>query len=402
LENEPSEIYDIAFQFPNAEFVEKYNIDFPVNDIKTIVKIRDGFKCVSCQASIDIEVHHIIPRNRGGPDKINNLITLCRKCHAQQHPYLSHLFIGSLPAERTDYLGRFKHFLKKKLHLIDTYEKYINFFTQGKSTHLREGQKEVIDAIIKGKNILAIRPTGSGKSVIFQIPTLMKDIITIVITPLKALMVDQVYNLRQKGIPAIYLNSDIHKQDRLNILKLAASGAFKFIYLAPERIIKGNTDELELLKNVKADMVVIDEAHTRDTWSAFRPAYKELKQVCNFFNPKQILGFTATANREVIDILQHEFRFDCVFYQGFDRPNIFLDIKMVNGGKDDEIFNNKMAFVIQFVSDNPHLKTVVFSPTISICETIYDGLPTSLKRRTSIFHSKINTMERTNTNGICM
>ncbi|MHB8063710.1 MAG: RecQ family ATP-dependent DNA helicase, partial [Ruminiclostridium sp.] len=165
----------------------------------------------------------------------------------------------------------------------------------------RNGQSEVIEYILKGNDVLAIMPTGAGKSICYQIPALIFDGVTIVISPLISLMKDQVDTLCETGIKAVFINSSLSLTEFRNVVAAAKMGKYKLIYVAPERL---ETDSfLELIASIKVSMVAVDEAHCVSQWGHdFRPSYREISKMLGKFAQRPILAaFTATATPIVKD-----------------------------------------------------------------------------------------------------
>lgn len=188
----------------------------------------------------------------------------------------------------------------------------------------REGQEELIDSILAGKDTLGIMPTGAGKSMVFQIPALMMEGITLVISPLISLMKDQVGALNQAGIHAAFLNSSLSPGQYQKALEYARQGKYPIIYAAPERLM--TADFLNFALHTKIAMVAVDEAHCVSQWGQdFRPSYLKILEFVECLPKRPILSaFTATATKEVrddiIDILM--LRAPTVLTTGFDRPNL--------------------------------------------------------------------------------
>jgi ATP-dependent DNA helicase RecQ len=159
-------------------------------------------------------------------------------------------------------------------------------------------QQEIIDSVLSGNDTLALLPTGGGKSLCFQIPALSNEGICLVISPLIALMKDQVQNLQKKGIPALSIDSGMNFTEVNNTLKNAAYGNFKFLYVSPERL---ETDLfLEFLPIIKVNLIAVDEAHCISQWGYdFRPPYLRISALRSYFPKVPILALTASATMEV-------------------------------------------------------------------------------------------------------
>ena len=193
----------------------------------------------------------------------------------------------------------------------------------------RMGQEVLIDSILAGKDTLGVMPTGAGKSICYQVPALMMDGITLVISPLISLMKDQVGALNQAGIHAAYLNSSLSSAQYFKALDYARAGRYPIIYVAPERL----TTEafLNFALNAKIAMVAVDEAHCVSQWGQdFRPSYLKIVDFIDRLPVRPVISaFTATATKEVrddiIDILM--LRNPTVTSTGFDRPNLYFGVE---------------------------------------------------------------------------
>jgi ATP-dependent DNA helicase RecQ len=199
----------------------------------------------------------------------------------------------------------------------------------------RPGQAEIVDAVLDGRDVLAVMPTGSGKSLCYQLPALVRDGLTIVVSPLIALMRNQVAQLRGYGVAAAALNSANDPSDNWTILDRIARGELRLVYIAPERLLKPDT--LEHLKRAKKiALLAVDEAHCISQWGHdFRPEYAALGTVQAALGGVQTVAFTATADAATrTDIVAKLFgRPPTVFVHGFDRPNLRLAMRAKDGGR---------------------------------------------------------------------
>lgn len=195
-------------------------------------------------------------------------------------------------------------------------------------TEFRQGQEELIDAQISGRDVLGIMPTGGGKSLCYQIPALVRDGITLVISPLISLMKDQVTALNEAGVRAAYINSSLTYGQTSLVYRYAESGAYKIIYIAPERLVVEGF--INLCKKIKISTVVVDEAHCISQWGQdFRPSYLKIVDFLNTLTYRPVVSaFTATATAQVrsdiIRILKLSNPFMVV--TGFDRPNLRFEV----------------------------------------------------------------------------
>ena len=191
----------------------------------------------------------------------------------------------------------------------------------------RDGQREVIAAILEGKDAVVVMPTGSGKSLCYQLPALMLNGATLVISPLIALMKDQVDALQARQLPATFINSSIPEREQWSRIEGLRRGEFKLVYVAPERFRSRRF--LEALQSVSVALFAVDEAHCISTWGHdFRPDYLRLKNVIPLLGNVQTLALTATATPyvrsdiiEQLGLLKPE-----TFVSGFDRPNLTIDV----------------------------------------------------------------------------
>src|SRR5882724_10937909 len=195
----------------------------------------------------------------------------------------------------------------------------------------REGQREVIATILEGKNAVVVMPTGSGKSLCYQLPAMILGGATLVVSPLIALMKDQVDALQARGLPATFINSSISENEQRSRIEGLRRGEYKLLYIAPERFRSSRF--VAALKSVSLSLFAVDEAHCISTWGHdFRPDYLRLKGVIQALNRTargpQTLALTATATPYVrSDIIQQlGLTKPQTFVSGFDRPNLTIDV----------------------------------------------------------------------------
>ena len=195
----------------------------------------------------------------------------------------------------------------------------------------RQGQEQLIEAVLNGQDVLGIMPTGAGKSLCFQIPALMMDGITLVISPLISLMKDQVGTLNQAGIHAAFLNSSLTQGQYHTALKYAMQGRYKIIYVAPERLETEGFINFALNSGVKISMLAVDEAHCVSQWGQdFRPSYLKILEFLKKLPYRPVLtAYTATATAEVRDDIMDilNLRDPFVLTTGFDRENLYYAVK---------------------------------------------------------------------------
>ncbi|AKL98446.1 DNA helicase RecQ [Endomicrobium proavitum] len=212
------------------------------------------------------------------------------------------------------------NFAEQKLQVLKEYFGHQSF---------RSVQEELIDATLAGRDALGIMPTGAGKSVCFQVPAVLFDGITIVISPLISLMKDQTASLTQNGIKSAYINSSLTPAQTKKILDNALAGEYKLIYIAPERLDYDGF--LNFTRKIKISMVTIDEAHCVSQWGQdFRPSYTKIAGFVSGINPRPIVSaFTATATprvrKDIVDIL--ELNAPQISVASFDRANLKFDVR---------------------------------------------------------------------------
>ncbi|RKU13104.1 RecQ family ATP-dependent DNA helicase [Candidatus Poribacteria bacterium] len=219
-------------------------------------------------------------------------------------------------------------------------------------TFFRKGQREIVEAVLDGENVFAVFPTGHGKSLCYQLPALMLDGITVVISPLISLMKDQVDALRQQGIGAVSLiNSTLTWEEYQNELSRLRRNETKLLYISPERLRSRRF--LDILNAFPISLFVIDEAHCISQWGRdFRPAYLSLKDTIDVLQPRVIALFTATAPPEIQDDIFSVLNIPTprTLIQGIERPNLKLSVQ--HNENDDEKYLQLEKFLREQATAN--------------------------------------------------
>lgn len=233
--------------------------------------------------------------------------------------------------------------------------------------NFRQGQEDIISHILNMEDCLGIMPTGAGKSICYQIPAMIFDGVTIVVSPLISLMKDQVDNLNQVGIPATFINSTLSNFDYAQTINNILNNVYKIIYIAPERL---STDSfLNLLKQLNVSMFAIDEAHCVSRWGHdFRPSYTEIANIIlNLDTRPVVAAFTATATEivkeDIIGLLHLQSPFTLT--TGFDRPNLYFSV---------ETPINRKQFIFDYVKNNQDKSGIIYCLTRKTVDSIYDEL----------------------------
>jgi len=250
----------------------------------------------------------------------------------------------------------------------------------------KEGQKEVIESILNKKDTVAIMPTGSGKSLCYQIPAVIFSGVTIVISPLISLMKDQVDALEGMGMAATYINSSINYSEVEERFQQTAKGKYKLLYVAPERL--KSSKFLSLLETINISMVAIDEAHCVSQWGHdFRPSYLYISKIINQFSNRPVISaFTATATPEVKEDISKQLSMikPNVYTTGFDREN--LSFKLRRGIDKDQ-------FILDYVAVNNDVPGIIYTATRKEVDRI-DKLLSEAGYKTGRYHAGLSDQER--------
>jgi ATP-dependent DNA helicase RecQ len=232
--------------------------------------------------------------------------------------------------------------------------------------NFRPMQGDIIQSILSGQDTVVLMPTGGGKSVCFQIPAVVSEGVCVVVSPLIALMKDQVEALKANGIVAAYINSSVSQSEATDISRAALSGHLKLLYVSPEKLL--GEGFLQFLKRLNVSMFAIDEAHCISSWGHdFRPEYTQLGALRQHFPSTPIIALTATADRLTqrdikTQLSLHEPQ---VFLSSFDRPNINL---VVRPGQD------RLGQILDFIGRHPNDAGIIYCLSRKSCETIAQKL----------------------------
>ena len=250
----------------------------------------------------------------------------------------------------------------------------------------RPGQKPIIDSILAGRDVMAVMPTGAGKSVCYQIPALMLSGITLVISPLISLMQDQVKALNEAGVSAAFINSSLSENVINDTIRKARQGIYKIIYVAPERLV---TDRfLDLARNMDISMVTVDESHCISQWGQdFRPSYMKITEFVSMLGKRPIISaFTATATEMVREdvVCTLGLNNPYVMVTGFDRENLFFQVEKPK---------NKEQYVLNYLAKHIGESGVIYCATRKNVDNLYEILK---KRGFSVgkYHAGMDSAER--------
>lgn len=266
---------------------------------------------------------------------------------------------------------------EKILNILQKYYGYKSF---------RRGQEDIINSILQGQDVLAIMPTGGGKSLCYQVPALCMDGLTIVISPLISLMKDQVDSLTTMGIEASYINSSLSSEDYNQILENIVNDKYKIVYVAPERL--ESAEFLNIIQNKDIAQIAIDEAHCISQWGHdFRVSYKKIPSFIKKLKTRPIVTtFTATASTEVrkdilnmLDLIEPK-----IFITGFDRENLYINIVKSSA---------KNKYLLEYVENHKTENGIIYAATRKEVEKIYEGL---LKRDIDVlkYHAGMSNEDR--------
>ena len=244
---------------------------------------------------------------------------------------------------------------------LDILTKYYGY------TSFRRGQEDIINSIINRNDVLAIMPTGGGKSICYQVPALLLDGITLVISPLISLMKDQVDALKTMGINATYINSSLSSKDFNEVLENIRNDEYKIIYVAPERL--DSYEFTNLVKDKNVSQIAVDEAHCVSQWGHdFRVSYTKIYSfIESLISRPVVTAFTATASQEVREDIITSLRLNDpdIYITGFNRENLSINIVKSS---------SKNKYLIDYLENHKKESGIIYAATRKDVEKIYDGL----------------------------
>ena len=250
----------------------------------------------------------------------------------------------------------------------------------------RQGQESVINAVLDGRDILAVMPTGAGKSLCYQVPAMLLSGITLVISPLISLMQDQVKALNEAGVDAAFINSSLSEKEMHDTFKNASKGQYKIIYVAPERLMSEGF--VRLAKGVEISMITVDEAHCISQWGQdFRPSYMDIAEFVNVLDKRPIISaFTATATQNVREDIICSLGLTNPYFlvTGFDRENLFFQVDKPK---------SKDRFILDYLDRHKGESGIIYCATRKNVDSLYTLLK---KRNISVakYHAGISIEER--------
>lgn len=244
--------------------------------------------------------------------------------------------------------------------LLEKLKKYFGYDS------FRQGQRELIENILEGRNVLGVLPTGGGKSICYQLPALITDGVGLVISPLISLMKDQVDSLRENGINAGFINSSLDSEEYRKILSDVKTGHIKILYISPERL--ENEFFRSFIKDIDISFVAVDEAHCISQWGHdFRPSYKLIPDLYQIKGDVQILAFTATATKEVREDIINNLQLSNPFIKvtGFDRKNLYFKVAKPK---------NKLTYLNSYLKNHRDDSGIIYASTRKKVDDIYKNL----------------------------
>lgn len=367
---------------------------------KQIVRERDGNRCTNSEDdsirnhNTELNVHHVLPKKYGGQDEPSNGVLLCRNCHAAMHPEIEQLYFAKSLMNFIEFIQSWFHNLFGKSNHIK-YLKALELLTGAKQ--FRPQQEYIVGDIIENKNsVIVVMPTGSGKSVLYQIPGLLSSGQSLVLSPLISLMTDQVKHLKSKWIPCTYINSTLSKVEKKKRLENITAGNYKFVFAHPKQFLRENEDGEMILKTSNPLLLanyrylIVDEVHLMNSWGrAFIKEYANLKMIAEGLDSPQLILLTATASRsiqdKIVDLLGKEEINRYV--SGFYRPELTLEVIEL-GSETAKIYK-----IMEIIDQNKSGKVLIFVPTIKIGDSLLKFLQDK-GYQLDFYHGQLNKDKR--------
>jgi len=264
-------------------------------------------------------------------------------------------------------------------------------------SNFRGRQEDILETVLSGRHVLALMPTGSGKSILYQLPALLLDDLTLIISPLIALMKDQVDQLQKKKIDATFINSTLTKKERETRYRQVAEGKYKLLFVTPERFRK--KEFIDVLSRRRISLLAVDEAHCISEWGHdFRPDYTRLAEFREIMHQPPTIALTATATPEVQQDIIRQLGLQpdevTVFNEGINRPNLFLEVRDLWG--EDE----KLAAIQELLRAYPGSGIIYFS-LIKDLESM-SALMQTKGIPHLVYHGKLENRERKQVQNVFM
>lgn len=255
-------------------------------------------------------------------------------------------------------------------------------------SEFRKGQEQAVDCILEGRDLLAVMPTGAGKSVCYQLPALMMKGITLVISPLISLMQDQAAALTQNGVSAAFLNSALSSEEYMLTLQMARNGVYKLLYIAPERL--DSEGFADFARYADISMITVDEAHCISQWGQdFRPSYLRIADFISRLPKRPVISaFTATATDKVREDIKEKLKLNSPLeiITGFDRPNLYFEVIKADTRKKPMVLNE----LLKRYTDR---SGIIYCNTRKQTEQVYD-LCIEQGTEASVYHAGMSDYQR--------
>lgn len=373
---------------------------------RKLVNQRDQDSCKEpgCDASRSngdaIQLHHIKPEKLGGTEDPDNLISLCDIHHKAAHIEFSAYYPDSLGIlQKMNRLLQDFHSRIRAVFAVDDGNDLLPYLgLLSGSKEFRLGQLKTIRAALSGRDVLFVTPTGSGKSICYQLPGLLQDNPTLVISPLKSLMIDQVESIWRKRISATYINSDLGSSEKSKRFDFIKQGLYKFIFVAPERF-HSSVDPNNAALYRKYGYLVVDEAHSIDSWGkAFRPSYRKLGELRQKLNNIPTIALTASASAETQKIITSSLGMTNpkVVVTGFYRDNIKIYKKQFTASNTKNPDAAKADYISEVINGLSDGKVLIFAPTVEKGKNLQALLHSKYDLQIDFYHGQLGSDQKNN------